>query len=61
MEPSSKFPHFNVQALGSYQGSPFVTGQDSSTDGLKTEILSYEEGEWDQAPDYPFSNNDRFV
>ena len=43
-------------ALGSYRNSPFVTGQDSSTNGLKTEILNYGSGVWEQADDYPFSN-----
>ena len=60
-EASSKFPHKYVFALGSYQNSPFVTGQDSSTNGLKTEILNYGSEEWVQAGDYPFSNGDRYV
>ena len=60
-EASSKFPHVYVFALGSYRNSPFVTGQQSSTNGLKTEILNYGSGEWEQAGDYPFSNSDRYV
>ena len=55
-EPSSKFPHYNVMALGSYRNSPFVTGQFYSTNGLKTEILNYGEQNWQQVADYPFSN-----
>ena len=58
-EPSSKFSHF-VLALGSYRNSPFVTGHDSATNGLKTEILNYGSGGWEQASDYPFSS-DRYV
>ena len=48
-------------ALGSYKNSPFVTGHDSSSNGLKTEILNLGSGEWEQAGDYPFSNGDRYV
>ena len=48
-------------ALGSYRNSPFVTGQDSSTNGLKTEILNYGAQNWQQVADYPFSNRDRYV
>ena len=60
-EASSQFPHAYVLALGSYRNSPFVTGQNYETNGLKTEILYYEAGEWRQAADYPFSNKDRCV
>ena len=59
-EPSSNFPHYYAMALGSYRNSPFVTGQDSSTNGLKTEILNYEEQNWQQVADYPFSNSNRY-
>jgi len=55
-EPSSKFSHAYVYALGSYRKSPFVTGHGSSTNGLKTEILNYKAGYWYQADDYPFSD-----
>ena len=58
-EASSQFPHLNVFALGSYRKSPFVTGQNSSTNGLKTEILDYQAGEWKQSTDYPFSNGNQ--
>ena len=44
VEPSSQFNH--TEALGSYRRSPFVTGS-------KTEILNYENGQWNQAADYP--------
>ena len=60
-EVSSLFPHLNVWALGSYKNSPFVTGQDSSVNGLKTEILAYAAGKWVDAPDFPFSNGDGFI
>ena len=60
-EPSSKFPHREVMALGSYRNSPFVTGHYSSTNGLKTEILDYDSQKWEQLADYPFSNGDRYV
>ena len=60
-EPSSKFPHKEVMALGSYRNSPFVTGHYSSTNGLKTEILDYNSQKWEQLADYPFSNGDRYV
>ena len=61
-EASSQFPHHNVLALGSYRNSPFVTGDfNGLPNGLKTEILDYEAGEWKQAADYPFSNGDRYV
>ena len=48
--------------MGNYQNSPFVTGDDSSSNGLKTEILDYEAEEWQQAADYPFAGSgDRYV
>ena len=54
-EPSSKYSHENVGALGNYRGSPFVTGGNT---GVKkrtvTEILNYKSQEWNQADDYPF-------
>ena len=60
-EPSSKFPHKAVGALGSYRHSAFVTGSYSSTNGLKTEILDYQAKQWHQADDFPFSNGDRLI
>ena len=61
-EPSSKFPHSYVWALGSYRNSPFVTGESlTSINGLKTEILNYGLRHWEQTSDYPFSNGDRYV
>ena len=60
-EPSSKFPHFYVLALGSYRNSPFVTGHYSNDNGLKTEILDYEAAKWHQEADYPFSYGNRYV
>ena len=60
-EASTKFSHLNVLALGSYRNSPFVTGQNAATDGLKTEILVYGADEWAETTEYPFSNGDRYV
>ena len=58
-EASSNFSHRDVNALGSYRKSPFVTGSDwSSTDGLKTEILDRAAGHWYQVADYPFTNGE---
>ena len=57
IEASSQFTHWEVGALGNYRNSPFVTGHDSSTNGLKTEILDYKAGEWKQGADYPFAGN----
>ena len=60
-EASSKFPHANVCALGSYRNSPFVTGQDHWENGLKTEIFNYKYGGvWEQAGDYPFSGGNTY-
>ena len=60
-EPSSEYPHRYVLDLGSYKGSPFVTGSSSTTNGLKTEILDYDAGEWNGAADYPFSTENRYI
>ena len=61
-EASSQFPHYRVLALGSYRNSPFVTGDhNASPSGVKTEILDYEAGEWQQAADYPVSNGYKYV
>ena len=64
IEPSSKFLHSGVYALGNYKNSPFVTGDllsPSTVDGLKTEILDYEKSKWVRAADYEFSNSERFI
>ena len=60
-EPSSEFPHAYVLSLGSYKGSPFVTGHASTTNGVKTEILDYLSGQWQRAASYPFSNENRYL
>ena len=60
-EASSQFSHYYALALGSYRNSPFVTGENSGTNGLKTEILDYQAGEWKQAAEFPFSNLNRCV
>ena len=48
-------------SLGSYQNSPFVTGSNSYTNGLKTEILDYEGQQWNEAKRYPYSWGDRYA
>ena len=65
-EASSTFPHHYVTSLGSYRKSPFVTGHEAWSDGypdstnstnsVKTEILDYSLGRWEQVADYPFSD-----
>jgi len=59
MEPSSKFPHSKVNALGSYRQSPFVTGScwGKVRNGFRTEILNYKDGHWNQAADHPSHSN----
>ena len=59
-EASSTFPHGKTYALGNYKDSPFITGRDASSSGLKTEILNYQTSTWVEKDDYPFSSN-RFV
>ena len=55
-------------SLGSYRGSPFVTGSfatgtawNSPVDGVETEILDYASGTWVRGADYPFSPTGRYV
>ena len=63
IEQSSQWFHELVYALGSYRGSPFVTGTkrvDQFDWGLKTEIFHSESTrKWIQVADYPFSNGNR--
>ena len=58
-EPSSNYPHADVNSLGVYKGQPFVTGADSNSNGLKTEILDYSSKQWNVVADYPFSTGHR--
>ena len=58
-EESSIFPHLITRSLGSYRGSPFVTG--GWPGGLETEILNYGTNTWVQGDNYPFSNNGQYV
>ena len=58
-EASTRYPHLYVFSLGSYRNLPFVTGQQSDDNGLKTEILDYEANRWAQVADYPFSTGYR--
>ena len=59
-EASSEYPHMYVLDLGSYKGSPFVTGSMDPPYGVKTEILDYDAGQWKSAADYPFSDQNRY-
>ena len=58
-EASSEYPHMFVLDLGSYKGSPFITGSMDPPYGIKTEILDYDAGQWKTAADYPFSDQNR--
>ena len=47
--------------MGNYKNSPFVTGHhfpDDNASGFATEIFNYENSEWVQVQDYPFSTGD---
>ena len=55
-EPSTRYTHESVMALGSYRNSPFVTGSGNFKDGLKTEILDYEAKTWTEVKEYPFES-----
>ena len=56
-------PHAQVLALGVYKGKPFVTGSCPEYSSVptgqprhkKTEILNYDESQWDVQADYPFN------
>ena len=53
---SSKCDHDYV-ALANYRGSPMTTGSAYNSDcDVKTEIYNFENNEWNDAPDYPFSS-----
>ena len=41
--------------MGSYRNSPFVTGSDTGSGKLKTEILDYKAKKWTEVKDYPFT------
>ena len=53
----SKYGHFLLTSLGSYQGRPFVTGGFWNPDG-KTEIFSTNSLKWESGTDYPFTPDD---
>lgn len=57
MENSSNHDHAFVRELGSYKGTPFITGGWNSNDDnhKKTEIYNQTTKEWDEAPEFPFS------
>ena len=50
------YPHKETYALGSYRGHPFIVGS-HNPDNIKTEIMDREDFQWEQGPDYPFSNS----
>ena len=60
-EASSTHQHARVFNMGNYKNSPFVTGHhfpDDNASGFATEIFNYENSEWVQVQDYPFSTGD---
>ena len=53
-EISSHYTHTDVRSLGSYKGSPFVTGGGySAVKNKKTELLNIETEKWEVKADYP--------
>ena len=57
-EPSSNYPHYNVNKLGVFKTKPFVTGSYYPAN-KKTEILDHVAEQWKVVADYPFSSGDR--
>lgn len=62
-EPSAAYNHGRGLSLASYQNSPFITGNNpmqtntgSIQEGFKTEILDYENQQWNEAAEYPWRN-----
>ena len=64
-EASSTHQHARVFNMGNYKNSPFVTGHhypDHNSDnssGFATEIFNYDNNEWVQVQDYPFSTGNQ--
>ena len=57
MENSSHHHHDFVRELGSYKGTPFITGGWSSNadNHVKTEIYNQATKEWNEAPEFPYA------
>ena len=54
---SSTCDHILTFGLANYRGSPMTTGSYSNGDcAVKTEIYNFENNQWNDAPDYPFSS-----
>ena len=49
---SSIYPHSRVLSLGSYKGSPFVTGS-WDPGNTKTELFNFNSQEWEEKNEYP--------
>ena len=55
---SSKFSHKLTLGLGNYKNQELTTGcEDTSSCGIKTELMNMETLEWSDGPDYPFANS----
>ena len=53
---SSTCDHEVTYGLANYRGSPMTTGSYSSDCYVKTEIYNFENNQWNDAPDYPYSS-----
>ena len=54
---SSECDHDLTMGLANYRGSPMTTGSGNYPDcGDKTEIYNFENNQWNNAPDYPYSS-----
>ena len=53
-EPESKFGHWKIFRLGSYNERPFVTGGEWPHN-KKTEIFNMNSSEWEEYDEYPFA------
>ena len=50
----TNYPHYGGMALGSYQGSAFITGSFRlNSPHRRTEILNYAAEQWEVVDDYP--------
>ena len=54
---ASKCDHDWTYGLANYRGSPMTTGSRHNSDcGNKTEIYNFDNNQWNDAPDYPYSS-----
>ena len=54
---ASKCDHDWTYGLANYRGSPMTTGSRYNSDcGNKTEIYNFDNNQWNDAPDYPYSS-----